>query len=81
MTSRNAAAHPLIRWARSLGCEVERTRGSHWRVTYDGKFVCIMAGTPSCSRATKNAKADIRRRVRALEEAAVRTDQRTTQST
>lgn len=66
MTSRNAAARPLIRWARSLGCEVTRTRKQHWRVTYRGRTVGVIAGTPSCPRSLKNSRAEIRRRIRAI---------------
>lgn len=66
MTARNAAARPLIRWARTLGCEVERTRKHHWRVTYRGRTVCVVAGTPSCPRSLKNSRAQIKRKIRAV---------------
>lgn len=66
MTSRNAAARPLIRWARSLGCEVERARSGHYKVKLDGRLVAVMASTPSDHRSMKNAKAQIRRGVRRI---------------
>lgn len=66
MTSRNAAARPLIEWARSIGCEVERTRSQHWRVRYGGRVVGVIASTPSCPRSMKNARSQILRRIRTV---------------
>jgi hypothetical protein len=45
---------------------VTRTRKHHWRVTYQGRTIAVIAGTPSCPRSLKNSRADIRRRIRAI---------------
>lgn len=67
MTARNAAARPVLEWARSLGCEAVRARGTqHWRVTYQGRYVGTIAGTPSCPRSMLNAKSFIRRNLAAV---------------
>jgi hypothetical protein len=66
VTARNAAARPVLKWARSLGCDATFS-GGHWRITYQGHRVCTVSGTPSCSRSMKNAKAQIRRRLRAIQ--------------
>jgi hypothetical protein len=77
VTARNAAARPVVEWARGLGCNVEWSRGTqHWKVTYRGEFAGTIAGTPSCPRSMLNAKSFIRRRIRAVDAA-----NRTTQST
>jgi hypothetical protein len=68
VTSRNAAARPLLRWARSLGCEVTRTRKQHWQVVYEGRVICVVSGTPSRPSSMKNAKAQISRGVNKLTE-------------
>lgn len=68
MTARNAAVRPLLRWARSLGCEVALTRKQHWQVKYQGRVICVVAGTPSRPSALRNAKAQIRRGINNLME-------------
>jgi hypothetical protein len=69
MTARNAAAHQLVDWARSIGCEVTRTRSQHWRVRFEGRVVGFIASTPSCPRSLKNSRAQILKHIRALKAA------------
>jgi hypothetical protein len=66
MTARNAAARPLIEWARRLGCDVTLARSGHCRVTLNGRYVGTIAATPSDRRTLLNDRAHIRRRLCAL---------------
>jgi hypothetical protein len=66
MTARNAAARPVVEWARRLGCEVTRSRSGHWRVTYHGRFAGTICATPSDRRSQLNDRSFIRRRIRAI---------------
>lgn len=53
----------LIKFARSNGWEVTRTRNGHFRWLSPNKEIpqIISSSTPSCSRAHKNLVADLRR--------------------
>lgn len=68
MTARNAAAIPILAWARDeMGCEAVRTR-SHWKVTYQGRFVGTVPSTPSDSHSLLNARTLIRRNINKIRE-------------
>lgn len=56
----NKDIRSLIAKAEKQGCQVKRTRGSHIRVSRDGKSVTL-ASTTSHSRTISNARADLKR--------------------
>lgn len=53
-------AKRLVRELRELGFAVEATGGGHYRVDTDQGPV-FLPSSPSCSRATQNARAELRR--------------------
>jgi hypothetical protein len=59
---------PVVEWARSLGCQVERGRGGHWRVTYRGRFVAAVSCSPSDPRTELNERSRIRRGINKIKD-------------
>ena len=55
----------LINWCLDRGFPVCRTRNNHWRVDILDQGPVFMPGTPSDHRSVKNARAMIRRKLRA----------------
>ena len=53
-------AQELVRDLRDLGVQVEVTGGGHYRVSTPQGPVYLPA-TPSCGRATRNARSELRR--------------------
>lgn len=51
-----------------LGCEVVLTRKSHFKVTYEGKFVGTLAGTPHSEKAGLARLSHIRRNIARIQE-------------
>jgi predicted RNA binding protein YcfA (HicA-like mRNA interferase family) len=51
----------LFKSLEEQGFEVTQTRNGHYRIRKDGRWVAIMAGTPSDRRAWLNAIAQLRR--------------------
>lgn len=51
----------LLAAARQRGWQVERTRGSHFRLRHPSGALVVASGTPSCPRALWNLRADLRR--------------------
>jgi hypothetical protein len=56
---------PVVRYAEEHGWRVERRKNGHLAFR-KGVSIVIMSATPSCSRAPRNALADIRRADRRL---------------
>jgi hypothetical protein len=62
----SADVRDVIEWARRLGCRVALAKSGHYRVTYRGRLVGTISGTPSDRRSLLNDKSLIRRNLRAL---------------
>ena len=54
-------ARLLAAAARRRGWEIERTRGSHWKLRHPGGGMVIASSTPSRPSALANLKSDLRR--------------------
>lgn len=67
--TRKTPADPVIAYARTLGCDLEwNKKTSHWRVTYQGRYVGTIPTTPSCPHAMLNARTLIRRNIARITE-------------
>jgi predicted RNA binding protein YcfA (HicA-like mRNA interferase family) len=51
----------LLEQARRRGWQVERTKGSHWRLRHASGALVHTGSTPSCPRALLNLQAHLRR--------------------
>lgn len=51
----------LIRQLERHGCEIRRTRRGHFLVSFDGRVVGGLPGTPSDHRSLPNSRAQLRR--------------------
>jgi predicted RNA binding protein YcfA (HicA-like mRNA interferase family) len=54
----------VLREARAMGFAIERTRGSHFKLTAPSGALVFAASTPSDRRAIHNIRADLRRALR-----------------
>lgn len=63
----SSRSKPVVEWARRLGCEVTRTRKHHFKVTFGGKWVGNIAGTPSSKRSPINDQTRIIRNLKKME--------------